>query len=214
MEKGVILAKNIEMNVQGSDGSYEVLYPASVSDMIQLSQEMLTNLGLSSGTLDTALITTVIPSVVPVGCMFWYCNQNPPVGFLKCDGSNISRTNYNQLFAVIGTTFGSGNGSTTFTLPNLLAKFVRGAGSSGGYSASFGLTEDASAIQRNITGIADTGGYYPNKLMASVLSPDKTVAFTNSVSTGWIANSGIRGADGSNCYVRPYNISLTPIIKY
>lgn len=201
------MAKNIEMSVLGSDGSYEVLYPASVSNMIQLSQEMLTNLGLSSGTLDSALIATVIPSMVPVGCMFWYCNQNPPVGFLICDGSAISRTNYSQLFAVIGTTFGGGDGSTTFALPNLLAKFVRGAGSSGGYSTSFGVTREATSLATYLSE-RSSALYFP-----VIGNPDKSNSYgsTNRYNTyEYMGNN----SGHYNYYFRPYNIALTPIIKY
>lgn len=49
-----------------------------------------------------------------------------PSGHLLCDGSNVSRTTYSALFDVISTRYGVGNGSTTFTLPNLLARIPRG----------------------------------------------------------------------------------------
>lgn len=48
-----------------------------------------------------------------------------PSGFLECDGSNVSRTTYSALFAVVGTTYGSGDGSTTFGLPDLTDKVVQ-----------------------------------------------------------------------------------------
>ena len=60
-----------------------------------------------------------------------------PSGYLICDGSAISRTTYAALFAVVGTTHGSGDGSTTFNLPDLQSKFITGASSdpnSSGYS--------------------------------------------------------------------------------
>ena len=55
----------------------------------------------------------------PCGTIITFANQNPPTGYLKCDGSKVSRTTYATLFAVIGTTFGIGDGATTFTLPTL-----------------------------------------------------------------------------------------------
>ena len=58
----------------------------------------------------------------PVGSMVqWPVTSSYPTGWLRCDGSNISRTSYADLFALIGTTYGSGDGSTTFTLPNISA---------------------------------------------------------------------------------------------
>lgn len=55
-----------------------------------------------------------------VGMVKGYAGITPPEGWLFCDGSAISRTTYSDLFADIGTTYGSGDGSTTFNLPNLL----------------------------------------------------------------------------------------------
>lgn len=56
-------------------------------------------------------------------------SSSPPVDFLFCDGSAVSRTLYAELFAAIGTTFGVGDGSTTFNIPNTEGLFLRGAGS-------------------------------------------------------------------------------------
>lgn len=56
---------------------------------------------------------------LPIGAQFAYSNANEiPLGCLVCDGSAVSRTDYSELFAVIGTTYGAGDGSTTFNLPN------------------------------------------------------------------------------------------------
>ena len=57
-------------------------------------------------------------SSMPVGTMVPYGNSTPPANWLICDGSAISRTTYAELFAVIGTSYGSGDGSTTFNLPD------------------------------------------------------------------------------------------------
>lgn len=64
---------------------------------------------------------------VPIGTVIPYLFPSPPVGFLVCDGSSLSRTAYADLFAlannagVVGTLFGAGDGSTTFTLPDFSA---------------------------------------------------------------------------------------------
>lgn len=79
---------------------------------------------------------------------------NIPYGFLNCDGAAVSRSTYAKLFAVIGTTYGTGDGSTTFNLPNTQGIGLRGVGSQtyGGvtYSATLGQKRN-DAIQ-NITG--------------------------------------------------------------
>jgi microcystin-dependent protein len=57
----------------------------------------------------------------PVGVMMtWPTTSSYPTGWLRADGSAVSRTSYADLFALIGTTYGTGNGSTTFNLPNLV----------------------------------------------------------------------------------------------
>lgn len=56
--------------------------------------------------------------VEPTGAMIPYAGASAPAGYLLCNGSAVSRTTYAALFAVIGTTYGSGDGSTTFNVPN------------------------------------------------------------------------------------------------
>lgn len=59
-----------------------------------------------------------ILAALPVGVMQLFAGSSAPNGYLICDGSAISRTSYLQLFNVIGETYGSGDGSSTFNLPN------------------------------------------------------------------------------------------------
>jgi hypothetical protein len=57
-------------------------------------------------------------ALVPVGGQVgWSASLAVPDGWLRADGSTVSRTDYKRLFAIYGTTFGAGDGSTTFTLP-------------------------------------------------------------------------------------------------
>lgn len=61
-----------------------------------------------------------------VGDVKTVATEEPPLGWLKCNGAVVSRSQYAALFDVIGTRFGAGNGSTTFGLPDLRGEFVRG----------------------------------------------------------------------------------------
>lgn len=94
------------------------------------------------GTLDTG---------IPVGAIMAF--HDVPAGWLQCNGAAVSRTTYAALFAKIGTKYGSGNGSTTFNLPNLHHKFIEGTTTSSevGKSVAEGLP--------NITGKVMVGGY-------------------------------------------------------
>lgn len=67
----------------------------------------------------------------PIGSILAWTSNSIPFGYLLCDGSEISRTTYADLFAAIGTTFGVGDGSTTFNLPDLRGRFPLGKSTSG-----------------------------------------------------------------------------------
>lgn len=68
---------------------------------------------------------------VPVGTVVMFTAAEPPAGYLKCDGSAIGRTTYPELYAAIGTTYGAGDGSTTFNLPDLIGRFAEGSATPG-----------------------------------------------------------------------------------
>ena len=72
-----------------------------------------------------------IADLLPIGSYIQFAGSQAPAGFLVCNGGAISRTTYSKLFAVIGTTYGSGDGSTTFNLPNLTDRFLQGSSTSG-----------------------------------------------------------------------------------
>ena len=92
---------------------------------------------------------------VPTGTIIPYMGQGSvPSGYLLCNGAQVSRTTYANLFKAIGTKFGSGNGSTTFTLPNLNGRYLQGTTSTPGSAISAGLP--------NISGELGSPGTYPS----------------------------------------------------
>jgi microcystin-dependent protein len=70
--------------------------------------------------------TKDITYLVPISCVLPFARNSAPTGFLECDGSAVSRTTYSALFAIISTVFGTGDGSTTFNVPDLRGEFIRG----------------------------------------------------------------------------------------
>ncbi|WP_128426284.1 Gp37-like protein [Gudongella oleilytica] len=76
----------------------------------------------------------------PVGAILAIATSNIPEGWFECNGAAVSRTQYAELFASIGTTYGAGNGSTTFNLPNLKGRTLVGLDSSQTEFASLGQT--------------------------------------------------------------------------
>ena len=82
-----------------------------------------------------------VPASIPTGMIAFFHATTPPEGWLACNGQNVSRTTYANLFNVVGTKYGAGDGSTTFTLPNLHHKFLEGTTTTSevGNSVSAGL---------------------------------------------------------------------------
>ena len=101
----------------------------------------------------TEFVNAKVSVGTPTGVVQAFAGSATPQGWLLCDGSAVSRTTYAALFAVIGTTYGAGNGSTTFTLPNLVDKFVEGSATAGTVKSA-GLPN----ITGSIGGGSGTGG--------------------------------------------------------
>lgn len=80
--------------------------------------------------------TTPASATTPAGTVAAYAGSSAPSGWLLCGGQAVSRTTYATLFAVIGTVYGSGDGSTTFNVPDLRGRVVAGIDNMGGSTAS------------------------------------------------------------------------------
>lgn len=83
---------------------------------------------------------------IPTGSVFTFAGITAPEGFLLCDGSAVSRVAYAKLFGVIGETYGSGDGSTTFNLPNLINRFIEGTKDDIGQTVEAGLPNITGSI--------------------------------------------------------------------
>ena len=149
----------------------------------------------------------------PVGCIMMYAKSATPDGWLTCNGASINRDTYKDLFNVIGTTFGAGDGSTTFALPNLTNKFAMGNDTVG--------TAKAAGLP-NITGAL-------NNMSLNAVTPSASGAFTAAVSStsgnGYAGyshpyrNISFNASRSSSIYgaattVQPPALTLRFIIKY
>lgn len=145
----------------------------------------------------------------PTGTMMMWLTNTAPTAFLLCDGSAVNRETYSALFAVIGTTYGAGDGSTTFNLPDLKGKIPVGYNSSEtefdtlgetGGEKTHTLTEAEMPAHTHTVpqGNAEGGGVY--------LAP-------NSSSVGSTVTSSSRGSGSAHNNLQPY-IVVNYIIKY
>lgn len=96
----------------------------------------------------------------PSGMIAHFARPSAPSGWLEANGAAVSRTTYQALFNAIGTTYGAGNGSSTFNLPDLRGTFVRGWDNGRGVdpSRSFATTQQSGNLQHSHTGSTATAG--------------------------------------------------------
>ena len=103
----------------------------------------------------TAFVTTALASGVPTGTVLMWSTSSAPSGYLICNGGTINRTTFASLFSVIGTTFGIGDNSTTFNLPNFTNRMPIGPGSLASVGATGG-SRDAVVVTHTHT-VTDSG---------------------------------------------------------
>ena len=162
----------------------------------------------TSGNILTASGGTWVSSAptpgVPSGAVMSFAMNSAPSGWLSCDGSAVSRTTYAALFTAISTTYGTGDGSTTFNLPDLRGYFVRGSGtnSDGTASGTFGVKQ-ADAFKdhtHTTTAVQYGGGVNVNA------NPGASI-------TGNTAITSSGASTGSGTETRPANIPMLYCIK-
>ena len=126
----------------------------------------------------------------PTGTIIAFAGNTLPDGYLLCDGSKVSRTTYKKLFDVIGTTYGAGNGSTTFNLPNLTDKFIQGSDTAGTVKSA------------GLPNIAGKASYMAQKNAGS-----SSGAFSQSTIKYWYYD-GAPYTEGDNSNMRNINFNL------
>ncbi len=166
-----------------------------------------------------SLVTNLAYALCPAGSVMAYMGTIAPPGWLMCDGSLVSRSQYAALFSIIGTSSGSGDNSTTFDLPDLRAMFLRGV--TGSRSDSFADPDVASRSA------AFAGGNAGNAVASIQMdmfashthdmagSSGGTVYQADQFVGGRILNSGAypTGGTGGN-ETRSKNVYVNYIIKY
>lgn len=163
--------------------------------------------------VDALLSGSVV--AVPVGTILANSSSTVDTGYLECNGSQVSRDTYSDLFAKIGTTYGVGNGLTTFSLPDLRGEFLRGFDNGRGADTSRAMgSSQAGEIQSHdhtgsstvIPTASDVNGVVPNNntlpLSVGVVADPITRNFSNSIA----AAGGVE--------TRPRNVAVMFQIKY
>ncbi len=144
---------------------------------------------------------------VQSGSLMDYCGDSAPDGYLACDGSAVSRSTYSQLFGAIGTTWGAGDGSTTFNVPDFRGKFLFGAdgthtvGSSGGTSTATLATVNLPAHNHPVIDPGHNHGVTDPQHNHAITDPGHShtaLAAASTNTAGILAGSGVAGNTGTS----------------
>lgn len=158
-----------------------------------------------------------MPGGIPAGAMFIWLTDTAPAGWLLCYGQAISRTIYSALFAVIGTTFGVGDGSTTFNLPDLRGRTPLGQDNMGGASANRVTNAQADSIggSAGTENHTLTVGQIPSHVhgIGTTSSTGAPRPTTSPDATSNPVNTGSTGGGGAHNNVQPY-LTTNYIVKY
>lgn len=173
----------------------------------------------------------------PIGMMVGYHKASAPSGWILCNGSALSRTTYAALFAEIGTTFGTGDGTTTFNVPDFRDRFPIGAGTTyatgekGGskdsivvshtHSASSSSSFSGNALPNHSHEIATVvqlidGQHGPQYQEGVPMDQHNTTGVSAGTPSGSVSTStsiSSAGVSGTNANLPPY-ISMYWLIKY
>lgn len=163
---------------------------------LPITSAMITDGTITSGDIGDAQVTQaklaadVIP--IPAGSLIPFAGSTAPNGYLLCFGQLVSRTTYSDLFAAIGVTYGAGDGSTTFQLPDVRGRVISGFDAMGGNAASR-LTSVGTAL-------GDAGGSETHVLTEAELAAHRHL----------LVKQGSRGATGGTVALTDSN----SIIRY
>ena len=242
-DSGLDMSNGLPIRFQDSSGAPFVALksPSSVSSNVTFTLpgadgsagEFLKTDG--SGNLSFSIVQGV-----PSGAVFCIAVASVPSGYLECNGAAVSRTTYAALFAIIGTNYGTGNGSSTFNLPDLRGEFVRGFDNGRGVDSGRSVASSQSAQNQSHNHSASatsTAGAHSHSLNYQRKHVEDTgtaaitdirreggdgdggsQTFTNDTTSGFMNNATVSvstsvsiGNQGSEA--RPRNIAMMYVIK-
>ena len=183
-------------------------YDGSKAITVNIEQKKLTvnvngvKAGEYNGDADKTINITVSEGAQP-GDYKMIAGATIPDGWLLCNGASVSRTTYAKLFAAIGTRYGSGNGSTTFNLPNFNGRHVLGTTNTGN------LGSYVSAGLPDITGTWSTTGYARDSMLATGVISHKYTGRKSSDRQNNVAGElSIAASRGNSTYGRSTSVSV------
>lgn len=141
---------------------------------------------------DFEAIVGSVPATVSVGTVMAWPMSSIPTGWLECDGTAVSRTTYSSLFSVLSTSYGTGDGSTTFNLPNYKDYFLRGFDASGTNAGT--RTDRGDGTTGANVGTKQAGDYLAHTHAAGTLAADSNGAHTHTLLLQLVSSGGGAGS--------------------
>lgn len=206
-----------DLNIPGDNGiqSYRATALQFKNYILAAGNVGTTQIASGAVTLEK-LADAIAERLVPVASVMAYTGDTAPAGYLLCDGSAVSRTTYATLYAVVGNRHGSGDGSTTFRLPNYRGLFLRGRANGSGNDP-----DRASRIAMNAGGATgDNVGSYQadefkthNHIMEIGYGGSNSASRASGAGSSVYQNDDATNSNGGN-ETRPKNAYVNYIIKY
>jgi microcystin-dependent protein len=191
--------------VQGGEGGVSNLQAKQLANRTQYLKQQL----------ESKASQAELAAAIPTGTVFTWASELTPAGFLPCEGAAVSRASYAGLFAAIGIQYGSGDGATTFNLPDYRGQFLRGWDHGAGVDPDAATRADrGDGTGGNVVGSKQEDGFksHYHTLPANMRSDSGT-----SVDGPGQANDGtdVSQTDATGgSETRPTNINVLYIIKY
>jgi len=238
-DAGLDVVNGLPIRLQDSSGApfVSLKSPSALSGNVALTlPSSITNGGFlqtdGSGNLSFQIVAGV-----PSGSVFCMAVATVPTGYLECNGAAVSRSTYAALFAIIGTAYGTGNGSSTFNLPDLRGEFIRGfdngRGVDNGRSIASSQSSQFGQHNHNVSAsssssVTDPGHTHTmNFNQGNIISSGGAFGLKDSGTANRInnANTGIsvstttsisqsnRGGTSNSSETRPRSIAMMYIIK-
>lgn len=152
-------------------------------------------------------------AMLPVGTILPFAGGTIPSGFLACNGAVVSRTTYSALYSAIGTTYGTGDGSTTFNLPliedNRFLEFASAAGT----KKNAGLPNITGTFRYDVFATGRTGAFSTGSANDFRTGTSQTGTIGQDIQTVFDASDS-NSIYGGSTTVQPKSLTVRAIIKY
>lgn len=164
-----------------------------------------------AGALAAALAASLDSLLIPAGKLDYFASGSVPTGWLECDGAAVSRSTYAALFTAIGTTYGAGDGSTTFAIPDYRGYFLRAAGT------------NADAVASAALGVKQADAFQGHRHTVTTKTSFNLASGGPSNNTGWFdvtqtssdpVSDTVNGTPRTASETRPANIAALLCIKF